>query len=205
MQLSEILINPNDTVRDAVERLEKKRCRVVYVAKNKKLIASVSDGDVRRFYLTNGDANENVSVIAHKNPLAFYENEIDAARKCVEQSGLGSVPIINNNREVVGVLFRNGDIVRNSKTIDMPVVITAGGNGTRLYPYTKILPKALIPIGDIPITEHIINSFVKAGSSEIFMIVNSKKNMIESYYEGIDKDYNLTFIEEDEPLGTGGD
>ena len=80
----------------------------------------------------------------------------------------------------------------------------AGGKGTRLYPYTKILPKPLIPIGDIPIAEHIINHFREYGCRDFFLIVNHKKNMIKAYFNELDKDYNINYIEEEIPLGTGG-
>lgn len=82
----------------------------------------------------------------------------------------------------------------------------AGGLGKRLYPYTKILPKPLIPIGEIPISEHIINRFNKYGCKEFFLIVNHKKNMIKAYYNEIEKDYSISYADEDEdkPLGTGG-
>jgi NDP-sugar pyrophosphorylase family protein len=80
----------------------------------------------------------------------------------------------------------------------------AGGVGSRLYPYTKILPKPLIPIGEIPIAEHIINRFYKYGCRDFFLVVNHKKNMIKAYFNEIEKDYKITYIEEEKPLGTGG-
>lgn len=80
----------------------------------------------------------------------------------------------------------------------------AGGKGTRLYPYTKILPKPLIPIGDIPIIEHIINRFRDYGVSDFFIPVNYKKGMIKSYFADLLPDYSITYIEEEKPLGTAG-
>ena len=63
-------------------------------------------------------------------------------------------------------------------SLNIPVVIMAGGLGTRLYPYTKILPKPLIPIGDIPILQRIIDRFNSVGCDDFYVIVNHKKNMI---------------------------
>ena len=80
----------------------------------------------------------------------------------------------------------------------------AGGLGSRLYPYTKILPKPLIPIVDTPISERIIQSFQKIGCKEFYMIINYKKNMIKAYFTDSDKNYNICFVEEKTPLGTGG-
>ncbi|WP_297438401.1 sugar phosphate nucleotidyltransferase [uncultured Clostridium sp.] len=88
--------------------------------------------------------------------------------------------------------------------LNVPVVIMAGGKGTRLYPYTKILPKPLILIGDIPIVERIINKFNDIGCSEYYLTVNYKKDMIKSYFDEIEKAYTINHIVEDRPLGTGG-
>lgn len=80
----------------------------------------------------------------------------------------------------------------------------AGGLGTRLHPYTKILPKPLIPIGEIPIVEHIINRFYIYGCRDFFLVVNHKKNMIKAYFYELDKDYKVSYADEEKPLGTGG-
>ena len=76
------------------------------------------------------------------------------------------------------------------------VVIMAGGKGTRLYPYTKILPKALVPIGDYTITERIISSFREYGSMDYYMILNHKAGMIKAYFDELEKNYNITFVKE---------
>ena len=66
------------------------------------------------------------------------------------------------------------------------------------------MPKPLIPIVDTPISERIIQSFQKIGCKEFYMIINYKKNMIKAYFTDSDKNYNICFVEEKTPLGTGG-
>ena len=80
----------------------------------------------------------------------------------------------------------------------------AGGKGTRLDPYTKIIPKPLIPIGDIPIVERIIDRFNEYGCNTFYLTVNYKKNMIKAYFSDEDKGYEVKFVDEDQPLGTAG-
>ena len=80
----------------------------------------------------------------------------------------------------------------------------AGGKGTRLYPYTQILPKPLIPIGEKTITEHIMSRFKEYGCSHFDMIVNYKKHFIKSYFLDNENTVDVDFIEETEFLGTGG-
>ena len=86
----------------------------------------------------------------------------------------------------------------------IPVVIMAGGKGTRLYPYTKILPKPLIPIGDIPIMERIIQIFRRYGVQQFYATVNYKKSMIKSYFAENMGNFSLRYVEENQPLGTAG-
>lgn len=202
--MEDILIDENSNIRSAVARLERVRCKVIYVVNNGKLTASVSDGDVRRFVLQEGDMSLPVRKIASSTPqyLTRYEKEkIDAV---FERTEIYSLPIVNYNQEVVEVVFRNGRRVRRACTLACPVVMMAGGRGTRLYPYTKILPKALIPVGDIPISERIVNNFVEFGCGQFYFIVNHKKDMIQAYYNSVHKNYQITYIEEAQPLGTGG-
>ena len=80
----------------------------------------------------------------------------------------------------------------------------AGGKGTRLYPYTKILPKPLIPLGDVTITDRIIASFQKYGCSKVFMVLNHKASMIRAYMADNPHDYALDFVKEETFLGTAG-
>lgn len=204
MKFNEVLISENETIHRAAERLEKVRCRVLYVTRNKKLVASLSDGDIRRSVMNNADVNKPIKSIANYNPLCFlvYDPQILAAK--FKESDIHSIPIINYNGEIVEIVFRNGVRLKHSRHLSCQVVMMAGGKGTRLYPYTQILPKALVPIGETPISERIFNNFGGFGCKDFYMIVNHKKEMIEAYY-GVNKfPYSITMIEEKKPLGTGG-
>lgn len=203
MLLEEILLEENATIKDAIEKLEMVRCKVVYIVHNKKLKASISDGDIRRFVLHEENIHAPVKCIANKSPKFFYESQTEEIQRFFEECEAWSAPIINFNGEIIAVAFRNGQVVKNRNIASCPVVIMAGGKGTRLYPYTKILPKALIPVGDIPISEIIINSFKSYGCEAFHMIVNHKKDMIKAYFEA-NKSHGVHFYEEGKMLGTGG-
>lgn len=204
MQIADLLIEESATIKEAVERLERVRCKVVYVVDNGKLVASVSDGDVRRYALGDGDTGRSIKYIANYEPsfcVQYDRNQVDELFRATE---VYSIPIVNYNGEVIEVVFKSGRRIRKDYHLNCPVVMMAGGKGTRLFPYTKILPKALIPIGEIPISERIINNFVDYGCRRFYMIVNHKKKMIQSYYEGLDKAYEIEYVEEETYLGTGG-
>lgn len=202
--LEDLLLEENLNIRAAIERLENVRCKVVYVIREGKLIASVSDGDVRRYMLQEGKADLPIKHIANYNPTFLLRYEKEKLDEIFGRSEVYSIPIVNYNHEVVEVIFRDGHRIKREYSLNCPVVMMAGGKGTRLYPYTQILPKALIPIGEIPISERIMSNFTSYGCTRFFMIVNHKKNMIQAYFDGAESRYDITYIEEDKPLGTGG-
>ena len=86
--------------------------------------------------------------------------------------------------------------------LHIPVVIMSGGKGTRLEPFTKILPKPLIPIKEKPVIEHIIDKFFKYGIRNIVLTVNFKAEILRAYYKELKPKYKLEFITGLENLAT---
>ena len=80
----------------------------------------------------------------------------------------------------------------------------AGGKGMRLDPFTRILPKALIPLKNDPIIKVIMDMFGNYGMQDFYITLNDKAKMIKAYFHDHDSDYNLNFIDEGKPLGTAG-
>lgn len=203
-KFADILISPQSDLKQAALQLEEKRCKVLYVTKNNRLIASLSDGDIRRAYARGIKHDSNIMQIANRTPKKCVSVSLDDVRHLFEDSEVYSIPLVNSDDEIVAICFRDGSKVVNDEFSNMPVIMMAGGLGTRLYPYTKILPKALVPVGDIPIAELIFNSFFEYGCSNFYMIINHKGNMIRSYFDNADVPYNVKMIEEKIPLGTAG-
>ena len=164
----------------------------------------MTDGDIRRHLLKGGALDQPAGKIANRNPKSLlYEDEIKAG-ELMRRFRIRSVPLLNNCGEIVKIVFLNELSEPIRKQIHIPVAIMAGGKGTRLYPYTQILPKPLIPIGEKTITEHIIDHFKAYGCTQFDMIVNYKKNFIKSYFMDHEDHIDLSFVEETEYLGTGG-
>lgn len=204
MELHKFIVDQNNTVKQAMEKMDKNGKEIVYVVSDNKLVGSLSDGDVRRYILNDGDISLPVEQAMHTDPVSIYEIDYSKTQEIFElNSGINSIPELNEDSSIRTILFRSTEQIYKEK-LTAPVVIMAGGKGTRLYPYTKILPKPLIPIGDTPIVERIINRFNKFGSDKILMSVNYKKNMIKSYFNDVDSPYQIDYFEEDKPLGTGG-
>jgi dTDP-glucose pyrophosphorylase len=204
IDIEDILIDENSTMIEAMRVLDQVAIKVLFVVKEGQLIAALSDGDIRRWILKKGNLDAKVNDIANYNPKFIFEKDKAIGEKYMRKNSIEALPIIDQNRKIVSVMLWCDKEIDNGKALNLPVVVMAGGLGERLYPYTKILPKPLIPIGEIPITEHIINRFHKYGCQRFYLIVNHKKNMIKAYFNEIEKNYLVTYVDEEKPLGTGG-
>ena len=204
MEIKDFLIDENATMIDAMKQLDEVARKVLFVTSNNKFAAALTDGDIRRWILKNGDLKSPICNIANYKPKFIYDNDKTDAQAFLKKHSIEALPVLNEDGDIISIRFWDYDKVNNKDTLDLPVVIMAGGLGTRLYPYTKILPKPLIPIGEIPITERIIHRFMDYGIDTFHMIINHKKNMIKAYFNELDKAYSINYAEEEQPLGTGG-
>ena len=204
MQLNNLLIDEDATVLQAMQQIDKTGCKIVFIAPDNVLKAVVTDADIRKFILKGGKLEENVSLVANYNPKSLTLKDRRKAKAFIIEKSIEALPLLDAEGKIADVVFIGDLDVVVEKNLDVPVVIMAGGVGARLYPYTKILPKPLIPIGEIPIMEHIINRFVEFGCNHFNVIVNYKKGMIKSYFNEVEKNYEIGYIDEDTPLGTGG-
>lgn len=204
MEVKDFLISEDFRILDVIQRLDVLGKKTLFLVKDGKLQGAITDGDIRRWILKQGDLNLPVSAVANFKPRFLWEKDRLSAFSKLKQWELDAIPILNSEREIISIVLRNDKEVGKGKVLDLPVVIMAGGIGSRLYPYTKILPKALIPIGEIPILEHIIQRFYSYGAEHFYLIVNHKKNMIKAYFNDLTKEYQVHYREEETPLGTGG-
>lgn len=208
MDIRDIIIDEEYTIRQVLKKIDDTGKRILLVGdNNNKLKGVITDGDIRRWILKSGDLNVSAKMIINYNPIYIIENEKKQAIKIMKENSINSLPIVDINERITSIVFWDDYELETNKekgSLDLQVVIMAGGVGSRLYPYTKILPKPLIPIGDLPIVERIINKFQQFGCKNYYLTVNYKKNMIKSYFEDLDKNYEVSYIEEDKPLGTGG-
>lgn len=201
MEYKNYCISDELTVREAMKAIDSADPKIVFIVTEKKLIASLTDGDIRRYLLNGGQLTDLAIEASNKTPK--YASSLDEAVSLYHEKNFVAIPIIDSDRNIediyIGRLFFNEQLAE----LNVPVVINAGGKGTRLEPYTKILPKPLIPVGELPIIEHIMQRFKEYGCSQFSMIVNYKKEMMKAYF-GNDKQYDITWYDEEKPLGTGG-
>lgn len=204
LNVKDFLIDEECNMLEAMELLDRVAKKVLFVVQNGHFIAAITDGDIRRWILKKGNLDAKVKDIANYNPKFLYEKDKASAKEYMRKNSIEALPILNEDKDIILVVLWNDQEIEPKRNLNVPVVIMAGGLGTRLYPYTKILPKPLIPIGEIPIVEHIMNRFKQYGGNNFFLVVNHKKNMIKAYFNEIEKNYEVNYVDEDKPLGTGG-
>jgi dTDP-glucose pyrophosphorylase/predicted transcriptional regulator len=206
MDVEKFFAAPDLPIRDAIRQLDETAKKILLVVKDDKLAGVITDGDIRRWILQNKDLSMPVHHIMNPSPIVIKEGEVSEALTIMREKQIEGLPIVNDDGQVLDIVFWNElqpDKKRALRKKKTPVVIMAGGKGSRLYPYTKIIPKPLIPIGDTPIVERIMNQMISYGFTEFYLTVNYRKELIKAYFNG-DLRYHLHFVDEKEPLGTAG-
>lgn len=204
MDIEKFLIRDNISMQEALRVIDSNGYGVVYIAKEKKVTGVVTDGDIRRYILRTGRVNDEIAKVANYQFKYVHVDCNHSISEFMKKNRILSVPVLDEDGDLIGIEFSNGNSAHYYENLGLPVVIMAGGKGTRLYPYTEILPKPLIPIGDKTITEHIIERFRQYNCTDVKMIVNYKKKFIETYFQDEDSKYNIQFIEEEKFAGTAG-
>ena len=185
------------------------KCLVVTNEENI-LLGTLSDGDLRKAILQGAGVRDSVNNIYQKSPAVLVEADytLQEVKKLFIKNKFDLIPIVNNSGNLVDILFWE-KVFKNSKNkkkdiLNVPVVIMAGGKGTRLEPFTKVLPKPLIPIHEKPVIEHIIERFTEVGVKKFILSINYKASIMKAFFEELQADFTVEFLEEKEPLGTAG-
>ena len=202
MPYRDYCIEGNITVRDAMKAIDNVSPKIVFLTEAAMLKASLTDGDIRRFLLGGGKLTDVALDAANPNPC-FAKSEKEAIALYRRKNYL-AIPIVDAQCQITGIYLGEEHTAKKSAKLEIPVVINAGGKGTRLEPYTKILPKPLIPVGELPIIEHIMQGFQEYGCTQFHTIVNYKKELMKAYFADCDREYDITWYDEKKPLGTGG-
>ena len=208
--IENILIGPNSTILTSLKRMDEVRSKLLIVFGHGKYIGLLSIGDIQRAIINSVDLNSYISDIIRKDHIIVKpEQSIEEVKKMMISIRAEFMPVVNIERELVNVYFWQdvfGEVQRKKETfLNLPVVIMAGGKGTRLQPLTNVIPKPLIPIGEKTILEEIMDRFVAVGCCEFHMSVNYKAATIKHYLSELNNEaYDVSYFQEDKPLGTAG-
>ena len=213
--MKKLFIQKNASIKEALRQLNKtgKGCLIVVNNKNK-LFGTLADGDVRRIILKGRSLNSKISGIYRKNPIFvkkanYSSNQI---KDLFLKRNIDVIPVVDSSKKIVDVAYfaelfnkniknKNNQHIKNFSTA---VVIMAGGKGTRLEPFTNVLPKPLVPINEKSIIEHIIERFIKNKFYNFFITLNYKSKILKAYFQEMKPKFKLSFVDEPKPLGTAG-
>lgn len=193
---------PTSSVRTAISLLEVDSSSTVFVLDDKnKLLGTVVDGDIRRAFLAGHTIDSEVALVMNKSFLSLHlQHAHESVEAILNQLGNLQVPVLRDDGSIDSVYTFLGTV-----SVDLPVVIMAGGRGVRLSPLTDTCPKPMLPINGQPMLELIISNFVSLGVREFFISVNYLKHIIMDHFgDGSFLGVSITYLEEEQPLGTAG-
>lgn len=205
--LNNLLINYKESILNAMQLINANSKGILLVINNQnELFGTITDGDIRRAILSGIQLSKSISEVCNKNCIYSEENiDFDNVRTQFIEKKIKLLPIVNNNKNVVDYLEIDDLIDFNKLEKENPVLIMAGGLGTRLRPFTDDLPKPMLKVGNKPILQTIIEQFKNYGFKNILISVNYKADIIENYFgDGRDFGVSIKYIKETTRLGTAG-
>lgn len=202
-------LSPSASLLDAMKLMDDIKVKMLFVFKDEHFEGIITIGDIQRAIIKGHSMDTPVNVILTKDKKYVRPDEnIEEVRKKMLSLRAECMPVVDERGELVDVyfwseLFKHTEPQHREK-INLPVVIMAGGKGTRLKPLTNVIPKPLVPIGDKTILETILNQFEEIGCTKFYMSVNYKADIMKYYLSQLDHKYDIEFFQEEKPLGTIG-
>lgn len=201
----DILLKPTSTIKEALEIIDSGAMKIALVIdEERKLVGTLSDGDIRRGLLNNFSLDDSIESIIYKNPtICSVEDTKERILEVAIEKKLYQVPIVDTKGRLVGIEEVDSLLKPTIKT--NRVVLMVGGLGTRLRPLTEHTPKPMLKVGDKPILETIILNFKKFGFTNIILSVGYKSEIIEKYFkDGQEFGVTIEYVHENKRMGTAG-
>jgi dTDP-glucose pyrophosphorylase len=209
-KIKERIIRKDSTIFQALKLMDLTGFRsLLVVEENDSFYGILSIGDIQRAIIRNIPLDTIVSNILRNNPkIGNEDTPLEIIKREMLQYRMEFIPIIDSKNNIIYLhfwdeLFLNTNLPPKS-LFNLPVVVMAGGTGTRLKPLTNVLPKPLIPIGEKTIIEEIFERFSEYGCNEFFISLNYKAELIEFYLKNQKLSCQLNFFKEEMPMGTIG-
>ena len=204
----EIIISKDFSLLDSLNRMDQTNRKLLIVCENTKFLGVISIGDIQRALIKKCDLSISVSNYLRKKVTFVKKGEdLEKVKSSMLVEKIESMPVVDTEGNLCDVIEWSElfPTIRSEKQdrIDFPVVIMAGGKGTRLLPLTNVIPKPLIPISDKTIMEEIMVRFKNAGCSSFYVSVNYMMETIKEYFAK-KSEWKIEYLQENKPLGTGG-
>ncbi|WP_405373478.1 sugar phosphate nucleotidyltransferase [Pseudobutyrivibrio sp.] len=204
IQFDKYTITENATIREALRKINdiSSEAQMLFVVDaNKKVIATLSDGDIRRGLIAGHELSESVGSIMFREFQFIEENDLKVNHiPELRKKGIQVVPILSKE----GYLLRILNLNKQRSLLPIDAVIMAGGKGERLRPLTEKTPKPLLPVGDKAIIDHNVDRLIQYGVEHISVTTNYLAEQIESHYAKPHNEVQVQCVREPKFLGTMG-
>ena len=199
------LVPADATLQQVIRNLDDSSLQIsLVISPDEFLVGTITDGDIRRGLLRGLDMNSSIdSIIHHDAMVAPPQMSRDLAMHLMQANSVSALPVLNESRKVVGLHLLNELLVPEQRP--NPMIIMAGGKGTRLRPHTENCPKPMLPLGDKPMLEHIIERAKAEGFQHFILSIHYLGHIIEDYFgDGSRWQVQIEYLREESPLGTAG-
>jgi dTDP-glucose pyrophosphorylase len=210
--VEKLCVGPDASIREAIAQIDATRHGIALVVdKDRRLLGTITDGDVRRAILARIDLGQPVSLLLSRKANTSYARPVTAPVGqdrntyvgILKQHSILHLPLVDHEERVVGLVTLDGFVP--DVTMSIQAVIMAGGQGSRLHPLTVDTPKPMLPVHDRPLMEIMIERLRNAGIREVKVTTHHKPEKIEKHFgDGKDFGVALSYVAEDRPLGTVG-
>jgi dTDP-glucose pyrophosphorylase len=199
------LLYSSASIQEAISNLDQVAIKIVLVIDAAgKLEGTISDGDIRRGLLRGLQMSSPIATVVHTNPFVVPPDMgRDTVMQLMVANKIQQIPVVDEQRHLVGLHL--WDRITTPQVRPNMMVIMAGGKGTRLRPHTESCPKPMLPVGDKPMLEHIIDRAISQGFNHFMLAIHYLGHMVEDYFgDGSKMGARIEYIREDAPLGTAG-
>ncbi len=212
-RLRSFLISADITIKQAMQKLNETAEKILFIVDDgDKLLGTVTDGDIRRGLINGLKFTDSVENVMWRQFVYVDSGDPDKEEKATDimlNDKIEQIPVLNGQAQLVDVilwteLFGKKSYPEEKQLLTNPVVIMAGGKGTRLEPFTRILPKPLIPIDGKPMIEIIMEKFYKYGFHNFLYTLNYKREYIKAFLQENSFPYTVGWVEEEDFMGTAG-
>lgn len=209
-KIKTIIIDTSNTIIQTMKLMDERRTKSLLVFNKDHFVGMITNGDLQRAIIANRPFDATIgSIVDNTNKkYAHTDDDEELIKSWMLEVRAEMMPVIDSKGNLIKVIFWNELFNEpqkdNREKIYLPVVIMAGGKGTRLKPITNVIPKPLVPIGDKTILETILDQFEEIGCTKFYMSINYKADMMRYYLGQLGHQYNIEFFQEDKPLGTIG-
>lgn len=203
--IEDLCVSPSVTLREAVTVLQngaKQIALVVYG--NRRLLGIITDGDLRRAMLRGASMDEPITSIMQPSFTAG-RSDMRASEifNLMQEKSIRHIPLLDEKGRLTDLVWIS-DLIKQEK-VNLSAVVMAGGFGKRLLPLTEALPKPMLPVGDRPVMEHIIDSLRGAGIQNLKVTTHYMPEKIKEHFgNGRKFGVKIDYVSEDQPLGTAG-